>query len=57
MATTEDLEQSRAALQMINAAPYNAEAPPDALVGDITPTAFHYVPSNFALPVHSGRLE
>src|SRR5215218_5735889 len=29
MAATEDLEQARAALQMINPAPYNAEAPPE----------------------------
>ncbi len=57
MSTTEDLEQSRSALQMINAAPYNAEAPPAALFGDITPTALHYVRSNFALPAHSGQLE
>ena len=33
---------------MINPAPYNAEAPPEALVGDITPTELHYVRSNFA---------
>ena len=41
---------------MINAAPYNAEAPPEALDGDITPTALHYVRSNFALPAHDGTL-
>jgi NAD(P)-dependent dehydrogenase (short-subunit alcohol dehydrogenase family) len=34
---------------MINPAPYNAEAPPDALRGEITPTDLHYVRSNFAL--------
>ncbi|MGD5540971.1 hypothetical protein QUS97_22695 [Xanthomonas citri pv. citri] len=37
MAETNALEQSRAALRMINPAPYNAEAPPEALIGDITP--------------------
>ena len=42
---------------MINPAPYNAEAPPEALVGDITPTDLHYVRSNFALPTHDGTLE
>jgi DMSO/TMAO reductase YedYZ molybdopterin-dependent catalytic subunit len=42
---------------MINPAPYNAEAPPQALVGDITPTELHYVRSNFALPTHDGTLE
>ena len=35
---------------MINPAPYNAEAPPAALAGDITPTELHYVRSNFAVP-------
>ena len=54
MAETDELEQSRAALRMINPAPYNAEAPPEALLGDITPTDFHYVRSNFALPAHDG---
>jgi DMSO/TMAO reductase YedYZ molybdopterin-dependent catalytic subunit len=42
---------------MINPAPYNAEAPPEALAGEITPTEFHYVRSNFALPSHDGTLE
>ena len=56
MALVDDLEQRRAALQMINPAPYNAEAPPQALVGDITPTEFHYVRSNFAVPAHDGTL-
>jgi DMSO/TMAO reductase YedYZ molybdopterin-dependent catalytic subunit len=41
---------------MINPAPYNAEAPPQALVGDITPTELHYVRSNFAVPAHDGTL-
>src|SRR5829696_2071688 len=57
MTVADDLESARAALQMINPAPYNAEAPPEALVGDITPTALHYVRSNFALPTHDGTLE
>ena len=42
---------------MINPAPYNAEAPPEALAGEITPTRLHYVRSNFALPDHDGTLE
>src|SRR3954454_13151223 len=57
MAVTDDLERARAALQMINPAPYNAEAPPEALTGEITPTELHYVRSNFALPEHDGTLE
>src|SRR5829696_10513311 len=57
MAVTDDLAGARAALQMINPAPYNAEAPPEALVGEITPTEFHYVRSNFAVPAHDGTLE
>jgi DMSO/TMAO reductase YedYZ molybdopterin-dependent catalytic subunit len=57
MAVVDELDRARAALQMINPAPYNAEAPPDALAGDITPTELHYVRSNFALPAHDGTLE
>ena len=57
MTRTDELEAARAALVMINPAPYNAEAPPAALIGDITPTAYHYVRSNFALPAHDGTLE
>src|SRR3982750_2775212 len=57
MAVADDLAGARAALQMINPAPYNAEAPPEALTGDTTPTEFHYVRSNFALPTHDGTLE
>src|SRR5829696_4657559 len=56
MTVADDLESARAALQMINPAPYNAEAPAEALLGDITPTALHYVRSNFALPAHDGTL-
>jgi DMSO/TMAO reductase YedYZ molybdopterin-dependent catalytic subunit len=57
MEVTDDLRAARAALQMINPAPYNAEAPPAALATEITPTEFHYVRSNFALPAHDGTLE
>ena len=57
MAGADNLEQSRAALTMIHGMPYNAEAPREALVGDITPTEFHYVRSNFAVPTHDGKLE
>src|SRR5688572_25176548 len=57
MAAVDELDRARAALQMINPAPYNAEAPPAALAGDITPTEQHYVRSNFALPSHDGTLE
>jgi DMSO/TMAO reductase YedYZ molybdopterin-dependent catalytic subunit len=53
---TDDLERSRVSLEMIHAAPYNAEAPPEALSGEITPTSLHYVRSNFALPAHDGTL-
>src|SRR5215218_578161 len=57
MAVADDLGSARAALQMINPAPYNAEAPPEALAGEITPIEFHYVRSNFPLPTHDGTLE
>jgi DMSO/TMAO reductase YedYZ molybdopterin-dependent catalytic subunit len=57
MAIADDLEQARAALRMINPAPFNAEAPPEALAGEITPTELHYVRSNFAVPAHDGTLE
>ena len=57
MAVADELDRARAALQMINPAPYNAEAPPEALLGDITPVALHYVRSNFALPAHDGTLQ
>ena len=57
MAVADELDRARAALQMINPAPYNAEAPPEALAGEITPTGLHYVRSNFALPTHDGTLE
>jgi DMSO/TMAO reductase YedYZ molybdopterin-dependent catalytic subunit len=53
----DELEQARAALRMINPAPFNAEAPPEALAGEITPTELHYVRSNFAVPTHDGTLE
>src|SRR5829696_8362698 len=41
---------------MINPQPYNAEAPPEALDFEITPTRQHYVRSNFSLPAHDGTL-
>ena len=57
MAIADELEQSRAEVIMINAMPYNAEAPPAALDGDITPTEYHYIRSNFPVPAHEGTLE
>src|SRR5438094_5870473 len=57
MAVADDLEQSRAGLIMIHGMPYNAEAPPAALDGDITPTENHYIRSNFAVPAHDGTFE
>ena len=57
MALADNLERERAALTMIHAQPFNAEAPPEALETDITPTALHYVRSNFPVPDHDGRLE
>jgi DMSO/TMAO reductase YedYZ molybdopterin-dependent catalytic subunit len=56
MTTIDDVAAGRAELVMINDEPYNAEAPPHALDSDITPTAHHYVRSNFALPTHPGTL-
>ena len=57
MAVADDLEHARAALRMVNEAPFNAEAPPEALVGEITPIELHYVRSNFDVPDHNGVLE
>src|SRR5215204_4442280 len=57
MAVADELEKSRAALRMINPAPFNAEAPPEALADEITPVELHYVRSNFAVPSHDGTLE
>lgn len=54
--TLKDVEQARAELVMINPMPYNAEAPPQGLTGDVTRTGQHYVRSNFALPDHDGIL-
>ena len=57
MTLADSLAQARAALTMIQPEPFNAEAPPEALAGDITPVRLHYVRSNFALPAHDGILE
>ena len=56
MTLADELKAARAAVQMIHPAPFNAEAPPEALIGDTTPTEFHYVRSNFAVPDHDGTL-
>ena len=57
MTLADELAQARVALTMIHGEPFNAEAPPEALQGDITPTELHYVRSNFAVPVHDGTLD
>ena len=57
MTLAHDLERERAALTMIHGQPFNAEAPPEALETDITPTELHYVRSNFPVPNHDGRVE
>src|SRR5437879_356927 len=57
MAVADELQEARMALRMIHPDPFNAEAPPEALTTDITPTELHYVRSNFGVPVHDGRLE
>jgi DMSO/TMAO reductase YedYZ molybdopterin-dependent catalytic subunit len=56
MTHTANVEDARANLVMIQPQPFNAEAPPEALVGHLTPTDLHYVRSNFALPDHDGVL-
>jgi DMSO/TMAO reductase YedYZ molybdopterin-dependent catalytic subunit len=56
MTLINDVDQSRRALTSVQAEPFNAEAPPEALTTDITPTHMHYVRSNFALPEHDGTL-
>ena len=57
MVVSENLEQSRAALTMIQPDPFNAEASIEGVRAEITPTEFHYVRSNFRLPAHDGVLE
>src|SRR5215218_2077747 len=57
MAVAGNFEEARSALRMIAQAPFNAEAPPEALQGEITPVELHYVRSNFAVPAHDGTLE
>jgi DMSO/TMAO reductase YedYZ molybdopterin-dependent catalytic subunit len=57
MGTPDDLVKERAGLVVVKPEPFNAEAPPEGLHGEITPTALHFVRSNFALPAHEGRLE
>src|SRR5215469_1043421 len=57
MTLANKLENARAALTMIHGEPFNAEAPPEALQHDITPTELHYVRSNFPVPSHDGTLE
>src|SRR5881392_3349007 len=57
MAAVSNLEEARSALRMIAQEPFNAEAPPEALNSEITPTELHYVRSNFAVPAHDGTLE
>src|SRR6059058_4324875 len=57
MAVAGNFEQARSALRMIAQEPFNAEAPREALAGEITPTQLHYVRSNFAVPTHDGTLE
>ncbi len=57
MTMADDLKRERAALTMIHGQPFNAEAPPEALETDITPTELHYVRSNFPVPNHDGGLE
>jgi DMSO/TMAO reductase YedYZ molybdopterin-dependent catalytic subunit len=56
MAAADTLRQARAALTVVSAEPFNAEAPPEALAADITPTDLHYVRCNFAIPAHDGVL-
>jgi hypothetical protein len=54
MALADDLARERAALTMIHAQPFNAEAPPEALQTDITPSELHYIRSNFPSPTTTG---
>jgi DMSO/TMAO reductase YedYZ molybdopterin-dependent catalytic subunit len=57
MTLADDLAQARSALTMIHDEPFNAEASPEGLKGDITPTELHYVRSNFPVPDHDATLE
>src|SRR5258708_6367099 len=53
---TTSLTDARSALTMIQPGPFNAEAPPDALTGAVTPTPLHYGRSNSSVPAHDGAL-
>ena len=57
MTVADDLESERADLVMINPAPYNAEAPPEGLVGDITPPSSTTCGATSRCPTHDGTLE
>ena len=50
MTVADSLAQFRAALTLIQPGPFNAEARPAALAGQITPARLHYVRSHFAVP-------
>ncbi|HEY8293187.1 MAG TPA: molybdopterin-dependent oxidoreductase, partial [Thermomicrobiales bacterium] len=50
------MDVDRSQLVMVKAEPFNAETPLDALREVVTPTAQHYVRSNFSLPDHPGTL-
>jgi DMSO/TMAO reductase YedYZ molybdopterin-dependent catalytic subunit len=56
IAMSSSMTDVRDALTMIQPMPFNAEAPPAALVGEVTPTPLHYVRSNFAFPAHDGSV-
>ena len=56
MAMATSLTDARSALTMIQPGPFNAEAPPDALIRAVTPTPLHDVRSNFSLPAHDGAV-
>src|SRR5215204_2162916 len=56
MVKTSDLATDRAKLVTVRARPFNAETPAAALLKPVTPTAAHYVRSNFELPSHDGMV-
>ena len=55
-ATTTEQRGTDADLVMVKAQPFNAETAPTALGHTLTPTAQHFVRSNFDVPQHPGQI-
>src|SRR5262245_37063043 len=54
MVSPAELARGRVGVRMVAAQPFNAEAPPEAIRAEVTPTGSHYIRSNFSVPDHDG---